>query len=142
VRVAGPSTGWRRMTSKRTFLHRRRGEPITWEMTALYSRGLQLKAMGADDVDADGPEADEFRSIDKRLCWSLLRRPPHQVSIFENLDDPPPPYMQARNSAAHPDFSGWYTGRELQRRFHRLLLGQRGHQRGQIDAPWPGRECP
>ena len=62
--------------------------------------------------------------IDKRLCWSLLKRDLHMVSIFKNLDGPPPAYMQARNSAAHPDFSGWFSGRQWQERLQAALDAQ------------------
>jgi hypothetical protein len=46
------------------------------------------------------------------------------VSIFKNLDGPPPAYMQARNSAAHPDFSGWFSGRQWQERLQAALDAQ------------------
>ena len=62
------------------------------------------------------PKADEFRRVDKRLCWTLLQRPPHMVSILDDLDGNPPAYMQQRNTPSHPDFNGWFSGRELQRR--------------------------
>ncbi|WP_315806642.1 MULTISPECIES: hypothetical protein [unclassified Bradyrhizobium] len=73
----------------------RRTVDIIPEAVELYRRGHALKAEGVDDVHAKGPKADEFRAIDKRLCWSLLQRPPHMVSIFEDLDNQPPVYCSA-----------------------------------------------
>jgi hypothetical protein len=65
-------------------------------------------------VDGDSDEHIEFIQIKKRLEWSLLKRAPHEVSIFEDLSGEPPTYMQRRNSEQFPDFNGWYSGRKLQ----------------------------
>jgi hypothetical protein len=103
------------MTAKRTLLVRRRKDPITAEMVTLFRRGRTLQALGAA-ADAEGALADEFRTISKRLDWVLLKRGPHEVSIFDDLGGEPPDYMAARNSEQHPDFNGWYSGREFQKR--------------------------
>jgi hypothetical protein len=92
----------------------RRKTDLTPRAIELYARGCALRDAGFADVDAEGPEAEEFRRIDKRLCWSLLKRDLHMVSIFENLDGPAPAYMEKRNSPSHPDFNGCYSGRRLQ----------------------------
>jgi hypothetical protein len=105
------------MTSKRTLLQRERREPITREAIELYARGCALQTQGQ--------EANEFRAIDKRLNWTLLKRAPHEVSVFEDLGGDPPGYMQARNSAAHPDFNGWFSGRDLKHRLQVSLDARR-----------------
>jgi hypothetical protein len=104
------------MTTKRTPIARNRKATITAEMVELFRRGRELQALGADDDDADGPLADEFRSIRKRLDWELLGRAPHEVSVLSDLEGEPPGYMQRRNSPSNPDFNGWFSGRELQQR--------------------------
>jgi hypothetical protein len=98
------------MPSNRTPLRRARREPLTPEMVALYRRGCELKRRKR------GKESDEFIAIDKKLNWGLLGRDPHQVSVFANLRGDPPAYMQARDSPAWPDFNGWRSGQESQRR--------------------------
>jgi hypothetical protein len=94
----------------------RRDRRLTTEMVELFRRGRELQALGANDDDAEGPLADEFRSISKRLDWELLGRMPHEVSVFDDLEREPPGYMAARNSPSNPDFNGWFSGRELRRR--------------------------
>jgi hypothetical protein len=96
------------VTSKRTVLARPRREPITPEMIELFRRGRELQAEGYDDVDAKGPEADEFKRINKRLCWVLLKRDLHMVSVFdpglgEHFDAPMPGYMTKQPD----DLYGW-----------------------------------
>jgi hypothetical protein len=67
---------------------------VSEEMLGLFVRGLQLVAAGYDDLDAEGPEADEFAAIDKALCWRLLQLPAHCLSVFDpDLDDEMPAYM-------------------------------------------------
>lgn len=116
------------MTSKRTLVRRSRREPITSEILALFHQGCELQAEGYDDVDAEGPQADEFRRIDKRLNWTLLGRAPHEVSVFDNLDGDPPAYMQGRSTPSHPDFNGWYSGRVLKQRLMEALAARRARK--------------
>jgi len=115
------------MTSKRTLLRRDRRDAITGEMVELYATGREIIARGDGErwEEQGGRRRAEFLRISKRLEWSLLKRAPHEVSVFDDLDGEPPGYMQARNSAAHPDFNGWYTGRELQRRLQAALNERR-----------------
>jgi hypothetical protein len=97
------------MPTKRTPLKRRQTPIITAEMADLYQRGLKLMEMRSERAH------DEFVAIAKRLEWTLLKRDPHMVSVFEDLDGDPPEYMRARDSLAHPDFNGWRSGQELKR---------------------------
>jgi hypothetical protein len=66
-----------------------------------------------------------FIQIAKRLEWKLLGRSPHEVSVFDDLSADPPPYMQARNTPAFPDFNGWFSGRALQQELQAALLKRR-----------------
>ena len=50
-----------------------------------------------------------------------LRRAWLEVSVLDDLDGDPPPYMVARNSDQIPDFNAWHSGRELQRQFDAAL---------------------
>jgi hypothetical protein len=82
------------MPSKRTPLHRQRKGGLTGEMISLFKRGCELQAGGHDDSDDESPEHDEFKQIDKRLNWTLLKLPPHAVGVFDrDLDGPMPGYM-------------------------------------------------
>jgi hypothetical protein len=114
------------VTTKRTLRRRDRREPLTAEILELFRRGRELVAQGYDDVWADHPDDSphwEFVRIDKRLC-ALLQRPPHMVSIFEDLSGPVPDYMRQRDMPNDPDFNGWESGRELQQRLQ--LRSMRG----------------
>jgi hypothetical protein len=76
----------------------------------LYRRGRELLAQGLGG-------SVEFKEIASTLdLGDMLDRAPHMVSLFGDLSGEPPLYMQRRNSPANPDFNGWYSGRELQRR--------------------------
>jgi hypothetical protein len=100
---------------KRTVRARRPKSILTEEMVELYRRGCEILAKGGDDIwEEEGGRRREFLDISKRLNWTLLKRV-GDVSVFEDLKGEPPGYMKAHNSAAHPDFNGWYSGRELQR---------------------------
>ena len=106
------------MSTERATLRRLRRPAITEEMIELYRRGCELR-------DASRDDSDEFIQIAKRLEWKLLGRAPHEVSVFDDLSGDPPAYVSRRNSAAFPDFNGWYTGRQLQQELQASL----GHQR-------------
>jgi hypothetical protein len=108
------------MIANRTPLNRQRTPTITAEMTDLYARGIKLRRMRSEAAH------DEFVQVSKRLNWTLLRREPHEVSIFDDLSGEMPAYMQARCSLAHPDFNGWLSGRELQKRLKAALATLRG----------------
>jgi hypothetical protein len=97
------------MPSRRTVIDRRPKVKITPEILDLYRRGLELQNKRGERAHA------EFIQVSKRLEWTLLQRGPHMVSVFDDLSGPEPEYMRAKNSLAHPDFSGWQSGRELQR---------------------------
>jgi hypothetical protein len=48
---------------------------ITPEMVELFRRGLQLQALGADEIadyGEDTPEQNEYSAIERRLHWQLL----------------------------------------------------------------------
>jgi hypothetical protein len=107
------------MTTKRTLLMRRPKLVITAEMVELFRRGREILAEGSGEDE--GPRHREFLDIDKRLNWTLLKRDPHEVSVLDDLRGDPPAYMRARNSAAKPDFNGWFSGRELQRQLQAAL---------------------
>ena len=87
------------MTTKRRRLNRSQGPAITAGMVELFKRGCELQAAGFDDVEAKGPEAAEFRAIDKQLSWSLL----HCVggpSVFDPaLDSEPYPWLTLSHGA-------------------------------------------
>src|SRR5258708_37161113 len=52
---------------------------ILAEAAELFRRGLQLQALGADEVNygskPDTPEREEYRAIEYRLHWQLLKLP-------------------------------------------------------------------
>jgi hypothetical protein len=98
------------MPTKRTPLNRRRTPAITAEMVDLYRRGLELQNRQGERAHA------EFVQVSKQLDWRLLERGPHMVSIFDDLSGEQPGYLRSKNNPTHPDFSGWESGRELQRR--------------------------
>jgi hypothetical protein len=90
-------------------------------MVELYRRGCEILAEGSDDRwEEEGGRRGEFLGISKRLNWTLLKRV-GDVSVFDYVRGEPPGYIKARNSAAHPDFNGWYSGRELQRQLQAAL---------------------
>ena len=108
------------MPSNRTLRNRQRKAPITEEMVELYRRGRELKKQGL----AHEARHAEFVQIAKRLDWTLLRRHPHEVSVFHDLRGPMPDYMAARCTTAYPDFNGWQSGQELQRRLKAALAAR------------------
>jgi hypothetical protein len=68
---------------------------VTPQMVELFERGLELVAEGCADIDARGEKAEEFRRIDKELCWRLLRLPLHACSVFDpDLDGPPTAHLR------------------------------------------------
>jgi hypothetical protein len=67
---------------------------LSEQMLTLFARGTELQAQGHDDVDAEGPEAAEFRALDKELNWRVLQWPAHMLSVLDPaLDGPMPEYM-------------------------------------------------
>jgi hypothetical protein len=100
------------MPSRRTVIDRRLKVRITAEILELYRRGLKLQEQRGARAHA------EFVQVAKRLDWTLLQRGSHMVSVFDDLSGPEPEYMRAKNSLQYPDFSGWESGRELQRRLN------------------------
>ena len=113
------------MTAKRTIIDRSRKPAITEEMVELYWRGRKLKREKGGSPKMREARRFEFLTIAKRLEWTLLGRAPHQVSVFADLRGSPPPYMAARNSETHPDFNGWRSGQELQRRLDAALAARK-----------------
>jgi hypothetical protein len=82
---------------KRVPLSRSRNLFLSDEMIDLFRRGQRLLATGKGD-------SDEFREIDKRLNWSLLKRA-GDISVFDReLDHAMPGYMKhLANGATWPD---------------------------------------
>jgi len=111
--------------SKRTPLARPAKTKFTTEMLDLYRRGCKLRDAGHADTDDESKQHAEFNAIAKRLEWVLLKRAPHEVSVFDDLSGDPPLYMQRRNTPARPDFNGWYSGRALQQALNAALDAQR-----------------
>jgi hypothetical protein len=104
--------------------HRQGG--ITDEMLDLFATGREIIAHGDDARwEEEGGRRAEFLRIAKKLDWSLLKREPHQVSVFDDLAGDAPAYMQERNSASFPDFNGWCSGQELQRRLLDALAARK-----------------
>jgi hypothetical protein len=102
----------------------RRIMAITEEIVGLFARGLELQAEGHDDTDDESTEHDEYRALDKRLCWSLLELPPHMVSPLDPmLDGQMPAYMARLTSGRDWDISVQWRQALLQavevRRQHR-----------------------
>jgi hypothetical protein len=59
-----------------------------------------------DHVKDNSPEHDEFRALDKLLCWRLLRLLAHMVSVLHPmLDGPMPAYMAYLASGRDWDLS-------------------------------------
>ena len=78
------------MSSRRS----RRGTRINVsdEMLELYRRGCELRDADHADADAEGSLHVEFIALSKRLEWALLKRAPHEVSVFDDLSGDPPLY--------------------------------------------------
>jgi hypothetical protein len=105
------------MTTKRTPIARNRKSTITPEMIELFRRGREIQEVHANETwEEEGGRRAEFLAISKKLDWELLGRAPHEVSVLGDLEGEPPGYMAARNSPSNPDFNGWFSGRELQKR--------------------------
>ena len=64
-----------------------RAPKITPEAIALFRRGLELQAMGADDVfdDSDelSDEREEYNAIWRRLHWGLLHIAPNEAGPLD-----------------------------------------------------------
>jgi hypothetical protein len=110
------------MTAKREPRQRFPKTSVTPEMIQLWEQGRALMAEGHDDVWGDHSEDDDphwdFVRVDKRLNWTLLKRAPHEISVFnrglgEAYDEAMPDYMQARCTIAHPDLYGWYSAQRM-----------------------------
>jgi hypothetical protein len=64
-------------------------------MVELFKRGCALQAAGHDDDEDGSPGHDEFKAVDKRLSWALLKLPTYAVSVFDlELDGEMPGYME------------------------------------------------
>jgi hypothetical protein len=85
---------------------------VTDEMVALFKTGQEiLRAGDKERWEDDTPPGRqrEFLNISKRLNWTLLRRNPHEVSVFDRgiaEGEPPPAYMARYDNGR---FHGWDT---------------------------------
>ena len=99
------------VTTRRPLQHNRK-VTVTEEMVALFKTGLEiLQAGDHEQFEDDTPPGRrrEFLDIYKRLNWTLLRRNPHEVSVFDRgvaEGSPPPPYMARYDNGR---FNGWDT---------------------------------
>lgn len=73
---------------------------ITPEAIALFKRGLELQALGADDVYDDSDEMSEARAeysaLTRRLDWTLLRLAPHEagpLDVYPGMERNPYPEL-------------------------------------------------
>ncbi len=73
---------------------------VTPEAVALFKRGLELQAIGADDVDDDSDAPAEARAeyaaIFRRLHWTVLRLAPHEagpLDVYPGMERNPYPEL-------------------------------------------------
>jgi hypothetical protein len=85
---------------------------VTDEMVELFKTGLEILRAGDDEHFEDDTPAGrrrEYLDIYKRLNWTLLRRAPHEASVFDSgiaEGEPPPLYMAIHDNGR---FHGWDT---------------------------------
>ncbi len=77
-----------------------RNPKITPEAVALFRRGLELQAIGADDVYDDSDEMAEERAeygaVFRRLHWTVLRLAPHEagpLDVYPGMERNPYPEL-------------------------------------------------
>ena len=86
---------------------------VTDEMAELFKTGLEILRDGDDERFEDDTLAGrrrEFLDIYERLNWTLLRRAPHEATVFDRgiaAGEPPPPHMPDNGR-----FNGWHTALE------------------------------
>ena len=101
------------MPANRVPVRHSRKVMVTDEMAALFQTGLEILRAGDNErAEDDAPPGRrrEFVDLYKRLNWTLLRRSPHEVSVFDPgiaEGSPPPPYMPDNGR-----FNGWDTALE------------------------------
>ncbi|MGJ5155395.1 hypothetical protein [Bradyrhizobium sp. HKCCYLR1023] len=93
------------MSTKRRAPQFARTPKLTIEMVALFATGCEmLQARDDQRWEARGGRRAEYLALDKHLCWTLLRLPPHCASVLDPaLDGSPPDYL----SSAHGMFIDW-----------------------------------
>ena len=97
------------VTARRPLQHTRKFV-VTDEMVALFKTGLEILRDGDDErFEDDTPPGRrrEYLDIYKRLNWTLLRRAPHEATVFDRgiaEGESPPPHMPDNGR-----FNGWDT---------------------------------
>ena len=103
------------MPANRVPLRHSRKVMVTEEMVDLFRTGLEILRAGDNEQFEDDTPAGrrrEFLDIYKRLNWTLLRRNPHEVSVFDPdiaEGKPPRSYMARLDNGR---FNGWDTALE------------------------------